>query len=62
MKTSIVLAALLVTAAARAATFTVTTTADSGGGTLRQAGRFKLVTEREQFTPRRFRLFEQRSQ
>jgi len=37
MKTSIVLASLLMTAAARAATFTVTTTADSGAGSLRQA-------------------------
>ncbi len=37
MKTSIVLAALLVTAAARAATYTVTSTADSGAGSLRQA-------------------------
>jgi len=37
MKTSIVLAALLVTAAAPAATFTVTSTADSGAGSLREA-------------------------
>ena len=37
MKTSIVLAALLVTASARAATYTVTSAADSGAGSLREA-------------------------
>jgi len=37
MKSSIVLAALLVTASAPAATYTVTSTADSGAGSLREA-------------------------